>query len=414
VAQGPSDAVGGRRPGLTGWARDAVVVAAGLAVAQVAAYAFTIVAARRMSPDQFGALFALLALVLIANVVALGTQAVAARTLVRSSDAQRPGLAAGLRRTGWQWGAGTAGLLVVVSPLLVGWLHLGLLACWLTAASVALLVVAGSLQGTTQGTTAMTRLALVLAALGLLRAIGGTVAVWVDPTTTAASAGLLTGFAGALCLAWWIAVPRPDRNALTTPPGVHGAIGHASHALLALYVLGNIDVLAARATLAPRLAGAYAVGAVVAKVAFWASQFVVQVAFPAMARASAGPRTTWLAAAAVAAVGALTVTVTAVASNRIVTAIGGDGYLAVAPSLVWFAATGAMVALAQVLLYGRLAHDDRRAAFTVWTGVAVLVLLVAAQTAVSTVTVASLIHSALAAAVLVVVLGAITLRRRHP
>ncbi|MEZ5157387.1 MAG: hypothetical protein R2687_01000 [Candidatus Nanopelagicales bacterium] len=66
-----------------------LLVAVALGVGQVLAYAQTLVAARTLSPAQFGAFSALLALLLIGNTVALATQAVTARHIVAVDPGHR-------------------------------------------------------------------------------------------------------------------------------------------------------------------------------------------------------------------------------------------------------------------------------------------------------------------------------------
>ena len=66
-------------------------------------------------------------------------------------------------------------------------------------------------------------------------------------------------------------------------------VGTATSGLLGLFLLANVDVLLARHYLDQAAAGRYALGAVVAKIAFWAPQFVVTVIFPRLVGA-ADPR----------------------------------------------------------------------------------------------------------------------------
>ena len=68
-----------------------LLVAAALGVGQVLGYAQTLVAARVLSPAEFGAFSALLALLLIGNTVALATQAVTARHIVAADRRLLPG-----------------------------------------------------------------------------------------------------------------------------------------------------------------------------------------------------------------------------------------------------------------------------------------------------------------------------------
>jgi hypothetical protein len=56
--------------------------------------------------------------------------------------------------------------------------------------------------------------------------------------------------------------------------------------------------------------------------------------------------------------------------------VGGSAYAALAPQVWMFAAAGSLYALAQLLLYSRLATTDRRALAVVWAGLALLLVLV--------------------------------------
>lgn len=53
--------------------------------------------------------------------------------------------------------------------------------------------------------------------------------------------------------------------------------------------------------------------------------------------------------------------------------VAGPDYLAVAPHLWLFAAEGSLFALAQLLLYSRIAAADRRALIPLWVSLAILV-----------------------------------------
>ncbi len=74
--------------------------------------------------------------------------------------------------------------------------------------------------------------------------------------------------------------------------------------MLALTVLANLDLLLARVVLDDVASGRYAVGSVVAKVAYWAPQAVVVVAYPRLAAAGDPGGVLPRGAAAVAALGA--------------------------------------------------------------------------------------------------------------
>jgi O-antigen/teichoic acid export membrane protein len=161
------------------------------------------------------------------------------------------------------------------------------------------------------------------------------------------------------------------------PAACHLAVEtlHVGHALLALFVLTKLDVLLSRVYLPAALSGAYAVGVLMAKVAFFLPQFVTVVMFPRMAQ-SKDTRPVLLAATATGILGLLITAVTALLSTLVVRILGGPSYLFLAPDMAWFAALGSLYALVQVLLYGRIAVGDRRAVAALWAGAAALLVTV--------------------------------------
>jgi O-antigen/teichoic acid export membrane protein len=390
-----------------------VLVAGALGIAQIAAYAVSVVAARALGPDGFGILAALLGILLIGSVLAMGIQAVAARRLVQVDAVSRDGAARSMLRDGLIGGGAVALATLAISPLLVWLLRLdGWGALVLAAATLVPITWAGAQYGVAQGRESYARLATVYAVVGLGRGIGGVTGALATGTPLGTMAGLALGTAvgaiiGRIVVAPLAAVPRERLD------GFFGESAHATHALLALFVLTNIDVLLARALLNPDEAGIYGVGAVIAKVAFWLPQFVGVVAFPRFADARRG-RATVISLLAVAAIGALVVAGTALLPGLVVAFVGGAAYVSLVPLAWLFAAIGASFALAQALLLTRLAIDDRRAVIAVWAAAA---LLVALATIVLPHTVGGLAASALVAGLVLAAIGVgVTVRelRRDP
>jgi O-antigen/teichoic acid export membrane protein len=205
----------------------------------------------------------------------------------------------------------------------------------------------------------------------------------------------LGAIAGRLVVIPLAAAPRARLD------GFFSESAHATHALLALFVLTNIDVLLARALLDAEQAGIYGVGAVIAKVAFWLPQFVGVVAFPRFADDRRG-RATIVSLAAVATIGLLVVAATAALPGLVVGFVGGSAYASLVPVAWLFAAIGATFALAQALLLTRLAIDDRKAVIAVWSAAVVLVAL---ATLVLPQSVEGLAASALTAGLLLAAVG---------
>src|SRR6266545_30446 len=287
-------------------ARAGLMVAPAMAVANGLNYAFNLVMLRLLEPAAYGALGALLAVILIGTVPGLALQAVVARhTALRAGD--RRAVAELWSRTlvAVSWVSLGLGLAVAAAaPALAAFLHLGSIvpALWL-AANILPLPLVSALQGMLQG---VQRFGALAAALGR-------------------------------------------------------EVGAAALAFLGLLLLTNMDLLLARHYLAAEPSGLYAAGAVVAKIAYWAPQFVATIVFPRLAtEAAARRRLLARAAAAIPALGVALMVVVAAAPELAVTLPFGAAYRDVGPDLPLFAALGTALALVQLLLFSGIAAGDRK------------------------------------------------------
>src|SRR6266498_1223744 len=301
-------------------ARAGLMVAPAMAVANGLNYAFNLVMLRLLEPAAYGALGALLAVILIGTVPGLALQAVVARhTALRAGD--RRAVAELWSRTlvAVSWVSLGLGLAVAAAaPALAAFLHLGSIvpALWL-AANILPLPLVSALQGMLQGVQRFGALAAAL----LLNA-GARLAVGV---------GLV-------------------------------AAGHGVDGALAASVAGSVlAMLLARHYLAAEPSGLYAAGAVVAKIAYWAPQFVATIVFPRLAtEAAARRRLLARAAVAITALGVALMVVVAAAPELAVTLPFGAAYRDVGPDLPLFAALGTALALVQLLLFSGIAAGDRK------------------------------------------------------
>jgi O-antigen/teichoic acid export membrane protein len=381
--------------------RDALVLAAGMAVANAGNYAFNLVMAFLLGPEAYGALAALLALVLVGSVPGLALQAVVARRTALARGAAWPG-------AGWLVGRAGAGLVlltVLAGPGLVLFLHLdsAVPVLWL-ALALAPTPLLFAVQGLLQGRERFGALAAVMVAGAAVKLAAGLALVAAGLGVSGAMAGvaagaLLAALAG-LCLATPGGVdshqhhppsarlphrgPRPRRAGVTlarTRPAGAGwwrEVGTATTGLLGLFLLANVDVLLARHYLDRAAAGRYALGAVVAKIAFWAPQFVVTVIFPRLVGAADPRRLVAGSAVVIAGFGALLGGGLAVADRLgLAVPVLGGGYAGLGPLLPLFAALGTALALVQLLLFEGIAARDRRIGRTVVVALVAEVALVA-------------------------------------
>jgi hypothetical protein len=359
-------------------------VAVALAAANLLGYGFNLVASRRLGPAGYGAVAALLGLVLIGNVIALALQAVVARRAVRARHEAEAGSA---MVTGWAnrlaWRAGVALLVLglLASPLVAAWLHLDSpLGAVAVAVTLLPLTLIGAQLGVLQGAERFHRLALLYAIAGLGKVGGGVVGVAAIGSVSGAMVGTAIGAGLAAVIGHQLVTrgagePTGERDAQAS--GAGREVVHAAYALGALFALSNVDVVLARHYLSAHDAGLYAVGAVVAKGCFWLPSFVPVMALPGLAD-PLRRRATAVRAFAVVAVSAATLILGAYAfGSLVVRMIGGSAYTELSHRVWLFAAAGSLLAVAQVLLYSRLATEDRRAIAPMWAVVVLEVAVIA-------------------------------------
>jgi O-antigen/teichoic acid export membrane protein len=133
-----------------------------------------------------------------------------------------------------------------------------------------------------------------------------------------------------------------------------------------VWLLGNVDVVLARATLGHHQAGIYSAGALVARAVQFAPQFIVLASFARLTDVAASRAVLWRAGGRLIAIGLLATLGAAVTAPWAVRLVFGGGYRELA-HVVWvFAVLGTLLALNQLLLSQRVARHDERAAVAVW------------------------------------------------
>ena len=361
--------------------RDGAAIAVAMAIMNVTTYAFTILAARLLGPAEYGALAAVMGLLLIVNVLSLGLQATGARRVSAAPEdrlvIERDVLSAGDRS------AAALGVVVLVaSPVIATLLHLD---SWLIPALVAAtgvpLTVMGAQAGVLQGERRWGPLAGIYVAVGLGRLFFGAIGLLLAANTLGAMAGVAVGALVPVVIGA-VALRRPGRERLRgaahrserwAEGGVLREVGHNSHALLAFFALSNVDVVTARITLDEHQAGLYAGGLILAKAVLFLPQFIVVLAFPSMASGASRDAARRNSLLLVLGLGVLTVAGVAVLHTIAVEFVGGQAYSEIG-SLLWaFAALGTLLAMLQVMVYDAVARQNRSAVYLVWAAlVAVL------------------------------------------
>ena len=363
--------------------RGSLVIAIAMGVMNLTTYGFTILAARLLGPVEYGALAAVMGLLLVLNVLSLGLQATGARRVAASPE-DRDALQDAVMRTTYRCAVALGLLALLAAPVVSAVLNLD---SWTVAALIALtvipLTVMGGQAGVLQGERRWRPLAAIYLAVGLGRIAFGVIALVIEPSTLAAMLGVTAGAFAPAVVGWWalrrgsVSTGSTSRGARSTTRGAPTTILSEtirnSHALLAFFALSNIDVVVARTVLPEHDAGLYAGGLILTKAVLFLPQFVVVIVFPSMSSAGSARRVNLLALGLVLAIGSATVAGTAVLSDLAVVFIGGPAYAEIQGILWIFAALGTLLAMLQLMVYNVVARQRQRRVLVLWVGlVAVL------------------------------------------
>lgn len=348
-------------------------------------YLLNLAAIAVLAPAQLGELAAWLAVVVVTNTGAVALQAVAARRIAAArasdSDPADPVRAAVVAAV-WTTGA-VCGLLLLMTPAAAALLHASWLGTLLLGVVMAPLTMAGVLLGVLQGWERFGRLAAAYLLLAIGKVGGGLVGLAVGGPE-AALAGMALGAIVATVAVTALARPcLPAKCLRAATTAVQRAcldVAQAAGTVGAVFALAAADILAARSVLPGEGSGAYAVGNIVTRGAFWLPQFVAVLAFPRLADPARRAKSLTVALALIAGLGATAIGLAAALGDQVVRVLGSEQYTDVADQLAWFALLGTLQALVQLLVYDGLARRRRATAPVVWGG-ALVVLLAAAGVA---------------------------------
>jgi O-antigen/teichoic acid export membrane protein len=363
--------------------KDSAVIAAAMGVMNVTTYGFVILAARLLGPAEYGALAAVMGVLLVVNVLSLGLQATGARR-VSAAPERAPEIEHEVLSTSYRSALLLGFVVLVASPLITLVLHLD---SWLPVALVGVtavpLSIMGGQAGILQGERRWGPLAGIYLSMGLGRLIFGTIGVEIEPNTVGAMIGITIG-AFVPTLIGWLALRHPNRAHIrqAAPVGRSGPrwerggvlyeTTHNSHALLAFFALSNADVIIARATLDEHQAGLYAGGLILSKAVLFLPQFVVVIAFPRMSSRGADKRMHLFSLGAVMLIGVVTILGVLVLSSIAVVFVGGSQYSELEGQLWVFALLGTLLAMLQLMIYNIVARQRQRTVLLVWAAFLVL------------------------------------------
>ena len=353
-------------------AKGLIFVGAATLVGNAAAYLLSIVAARVLVPAEFGALGAMLGILIIVATLSMAVQTLTARR-VSTAGANRAEVEGQSIRFSMLIGG-----LVIIGGLVLAWplgpvFSIPYAALAMGIASVGFVVFGTGSLGIAQGREEHLRFSAGFLANGFGRALVGIAFVIIWPSITGIALGLLVGCAIGAVVSYLIICPRTWSRAIA--PGGTSEYLHIAHALIVLFTLTNVDVLLARIFLTPDQSGEYSVGVLLAKIAFFLPNAIIIVLFPKMSAANSR-RTVLVATGLTAIVGLVVTTFSFLLGSLVIRILGGAQYVELASEAWLFALEGSAFALVQVLLYARLAAQDRRAAISVWIALIVLVATV--------------------------------------
>jgi O-antigen/teichoic acid export membrane protein len=362
--------------GLTDKRPRGMVIAVSMGVMNVAAYGFTIVAARLLGPRDFGAFAALMGLLLVIMVVSLALQATAARRIAATPDHVHQ-IESVILRVGFQAALGMGALCLVLAPVIDTVVRLDSLpTAALTAFAAAPLTMMGAQAGILQGERRWRPLAMIYLAVGIPRLVVGTAMIVWRPTEFAALLGVVLASYAPVIVGWLALRHAREPGEHSTEHSVRSLwheTFHNSNTLLAFFALSNVDILVARNVLEARDAGLYAGGLILVKAVLFLPQFVVVLAFPSMSDASAARATLFKSIVVVTVLGAAAALGTAVLSGLAVVFVGGHEYSTIQNELWVFALLGTVLSTLQLLIYSVLARQARRAVVLVWAALLAVV-----------------------------------------
>jgi glycosyltransferase involved in cell wall biosynthesis/O-antigen/teichoic acid export membrane protein len=349
-------------------------------------YLFHVVVSRMLGPSAYGALASLLAVILVLSVpFGVIQTAVADKTATLRAAGREinvTGFAASAFKTvmplGWM---GAFAVLIVGTPLLSLFLHVGIGSALLLPLYVVASVPGSVASGVLQGQLRFKALAVLALSAVAFRLVIGIALVSAGLGVVGALLGTVLGAALTVPLAFYLV--RVDRRvwrgAARALSQLRGELAGSLYGLLSFWVLAEVDVALARHYLAPHAAGYYSSAGLLARALLFLPGAVGIVAFPRFvaARADGATQLRWLriSVGAVAVMSLVAGAVLLLLRDPLVLLAFGDRYLPAAGLLPVLAPAMAFLAVLAVLVYFHIAAGSRAYLISIGAVLAEIVLV---------------------------------------
>jgi O-antigen/teichoic acid export membrane protein len=362
-----------RWPGLARSGAPALFVAIG--TVNLSNFAFNLVMGRLLGVAAYGAMGALLSVVLIAGIATSGVQAAVTQSVAESA-AGSEGLVKVGRSVSWGGLVGGMGMVAVLAaaPAITTFLHIDSVmpVIWL---AIYLVPVVVSLvpQGVLLGQLRFRPVALANVAGAIIRLVGGVLLVGAGFGLSGAVAASALGAGLTLALLLW-----PFCHDLRGRSGAGLLHLRLSSTVLPVVSLGGfsmflgVDAVLARHFLTPLVSGYYVAGLTAARIALYLPGAVVTIAFPYFASTGQGHplaaqhQLRW-ALLLVGTLGCVAAVVMILVPGLVVTTLFGARYRPAASLVGILALAATALGLVNLLTYFQLSRRSRHS-LTVWAG----------------------------------------------
>ena len=332
-------------------------------------YLFHVVISRMLGPADYGALAALLAIILVLSVpfgviqTAIADKTATLRSTGREDDVRALGESALKTTMPFAWAAGL--VVALFAPLLSVFLDVDIVSALLLAPFVVASVPTSVAQGVLQGEHRFQALAALQLTTTVLRLALGITLVWAGLGVIGAV--LATALSAALTVPLAFRILRVGRRAWRTAhrtlAAVRGDLAPALLGLTCFWLLAEADIALARHFLGGDESGYYSSAGLLARALLFLPAAVGVVAFPRFvaARADDAERMRWLQASTIG-VGVLALggfVVLLVLREPLIVLAFGERFAAAADLLPILAVAMAWMAVVNVLVYFHIAMASR-------------------------------------------------------